>query len=125
MLRLLSLAVLASYFVACNGDVVENVDNGGGGAGGSGGSAGSLSCGDTPTVGKIITACEPMDGDYCVPATWFGLLESLAKANGVCAATSSAACCDKPAYRQVVCDQPPGTNDCCYDVHFIEKVVCP
>lgn len=85
-----------------------------------------LSCGDVPTVGSIVTACVPMNGDFCLPAANSpGLLVDLAQKNGVCAETSSLACCDKPAYRQVVCDQLPGVNNCCYDVHYIEKVVCP
>jgi hypothetical protein len=128
MHRLFGLVLLASLHVACSGSVVDNADGGGGAASGSGGSGGSiepLSCGDVPTVGQIVTACVPMDGDYCLPA-WNspGLLVDVAKANGVCAETSASACCDKPAYRQVVCDQPPGVNDCCYDVHYIDNVVC-
>lgn len=85
-----------------------------------------LACGDKPTEGQIITVCIPMDGDFCWPAeTSPGLLSELAKAKGVCAETSPTACCGKAAYRQVVCDQPPGVNDCCYDVHFVDPVVCP
>jgi len=85
-----------------------------------------LACGDTPTVGEIISVCIPMDGDFCLPAQNSpGLLADLAKAKGVCAETSPTACCGKAAYRQVVCDQLPGVSDCCYDVHFIDPVVCP
>jgi hypothetical protein len=121
------ICLFASVQIACSGSVVEPGDSTtSGGAGAGGGSSKPLVCGDEPTVGKIISACVPMDGDYCLPATNSpGLLAELAKAKGICAETSTTACCDKPAYRQVVCDHPPGVNDCCYDVHFIEQVVCP
>jgi hypothetical protein len=127
MRRLLTLFVIASVQAACSGSVV---DPGGtstsGGAGAGGGLSKPLACGDVPTVGQIVSACVPMNGDFCLPATNSpGLLVDLANANGVCPETSSTACCGKPAYRQVVCDQPPGVSNCCYDVHFMDQVVCP
>ncbi|MBK9262266.1 MAG: hypothetical protein IPM54_20980 [Polyangiaceae bacterium] len=128
MLRPFGFMLFALVHVACRGSVVDHTSStaGGGGGGSGGGSSGPLECGGMPTVGQIVTACMPMDGDYCLPAeTSPGLLVELAKTNKVCAETSPGACCDKPAYRQVVCDQPPGVNDCCYDVHYINPVVCP
>ena len=129
MRRLLGIVGLAVVQAACSGNVDDqrsSTTSGNGGSGGAGGAEMPLACGDKPSVGQIVSACIPMNGDFCWPAeTSPGLLSELAKANGVCAETSAAACCGKAAYRQVVCDQPPGVNDCCYDVHFIDPVVCP
>ena len=65
-------------------------------------------------------------GDFCPPAaTTPGLLVTLADVMGVCAQTSSTACCDKPALLQVVCDLPPIGGECCYHALYFENVVCP
>lgn len=130
MRRLFWIVGLAGAQAACSGNIDDqrssSASGTSSGAGGDAGTAMSLGCGDVPTEGQIISACIPMDGDFCWPAeTSPGLLAELAKAKGVCAETSPTACCGKAAYRQVVCDQPPGVNDCCYDVHFVDPVVCP
>ncbi|HRI66608.1 MAG TPA: hypothetical protein PK156_20305 [Polyangium sp.] len=129
MRKLFGLWVLAvAPMMACSGNVEDQrsgTSSGTSSAGSSGG-AGPLTCGQMPTEGQIVTACIPMDGDYCLPAANSpGLLTELANSNGVCPETTPTACCGEAAYRQVVCDQPPGTSTCCYDVHYIEKVVCP
>lgn len=122
-----ALFLIVTAPAACGGDVEDQRSATTSGASGStGGSGMPLACGDTPTEGQIVTACIPMNGDFCLPAqTSPGLLVELAGAKGVCPETSPTACCGKDAYRQVVCDHPPGVSDCCYDVHFIEKVACP
>jgi hypothetical protein len=126
MRRLLWIVGLAVVQAACSGNIDDQRSSTSTGAGDDAGAAMPLACGDTPPVGQIISVCIPMDGDFCLPAQNSpGLLAELAKAKGVCAETSSTACCGKAAYRQVVCDQPPGVSDCCYDVHFIDPVVCP
>jgi hypothetical protein len=129
MRRLFCIVGLAVAQMACGGtvdDQTSSTSSGAGGDGGDGGTTMPLGCGEMPTEGQIVSVCIPMDGDFCWPAeTSPGLLSELAKAKGVCAETSAMACCGKPAYRQVVCDQPPGVNDCCYDVHFVDPVVCP
>lgn len=130
MRRMFWIGGLAVAQAACSGNVDDHHSSSASGtssgAGGDGGAAMPLGCGDVPKEGQIVSACIPMDGDFCLPAQNSpGLLEKLANAKGVCPETSPTACCGKAAYRQVVCDQPPGVNDCCYDVHFVDPVVCP
>jgi hypothetical protein len=131
-----ALAALAVFATACGGKVVVDADGTGGdggsgsgsssasGAGGTGGD--TLSCGEEPNEGKIVAICVSMDGgDFCLPAANSpGLLTTLSDAMGVCAETSSTACCNKPALRQVVCDLPPSGDECCYHAHYLENVVC-
>jgi hypothetical protein len=128
MRRLFGILGLAVTQAACSGNIDDQRSSLSSSSSGSGdaGTVMPLACGDTPIVGEIISVCIPMDGDFCLPAQNSpGLLAELAKAKGVCAETSPSACCGKAAYRQVVCDQLPGVSDCCYDVHFIDPVVCP
>jgi len=127
------LAALTLFGAACGAKVVVDAggETGGGGTGGTGGTGGSgtggLQCGEEPNVGKLNAVCVSMNGgDFCPPAaTTPGLLTTLADATGYCAETTPTACCNKPAFRQVVCDLPPLGGECCYHVHYIPNVVCP
>ncbi|MDI3287626.1 hypothetical protein [Polyangium sp. 15x6] len=125
------LAALTLFGAACGAKVVVDAEGetGGGGTGGTGGAGGTggLECGEEPNVGKIIAVCVSMGGgDFCPPAgSTLGLLTTLADAAGMCAETNPTACCNQPAFRQVVCDLPPQDDECCYHVHYIPNVVCP
>ncbi|MDI1481784.1 hypothetical protein [Polyangium sp. y55x31] len=136
--RAAMLAALTLFGAACGAKVVVDAEGetGGGGTGGAGasgpgsggaGGGGGLQCGEEPNVGKIIAACVSMNGgDFCPPAASTpSLLTTLADALGYCAETSPTACCNKPTFRQVVCDLPPQDDECCYHVHYIPNVVCP
>ncbi|TKD12718.1 hypothetical protein [Polyangium fumosum] len=129
------LAALTLFGAACGAKVVVDAEGetGGGGTGGTGpgsgggtGGTGGLKCGEEPNIGKLNAVCVSMNGgDVCPPASTPGLLTTLADATGFCAETTPTACCNKPAYRQVVCDLPPLDDECCYHVHYIPNVVCP
>ncbi|MDC3952716.1 hypothetical protein [Polyangium jinanense] len=132
------LAALTLFGAACGAKVVVDAEGETGGAGGAGGAGGTgatggaggvggLQCGEEPLIGKILAVCVSMNGgDFCPPAgSSPGLLTTLADAAGVCAETNPTACCNQPAFRQVVCDLPPQDDECCYHVHYLPNVVCP
>ncbi|MDC0740033.1 hypothetical protein [Polyangium mundeleinium] len=136
LVRAAVLAALTLFGAACGAKVVvdaggETGGTGGAGASGTGGDGAGgddgLQCGEEPNIGKLNAVCVSMNGgDFCPPAASTpGLLKTLADATGFCAETTPTACCNKPAYRQVVCDLPPLDDECCYHVHYIPNVVCP